>query len=256
MNHSDCEVRIIGVKGIPIIKINDDLGKIIYESTEKQGTPILDNDIVIVTQKVVSKAEGRIVRLKDVQPSNFAKSVSRITGKEPELVELILGESRSIVRLTGPHLITETKHGWVCANSGIDKSNVSGGDSVTLLPVHPDRSAVRIRKRIEKLTGKKVAVIVTDTFGRPLREGHVDIAIGVSGIDPILNMKGTKDIFGYILRVKETAIADELASAAELVIGNAREQIPVAIIRGYKYPISNSARAKKLIRPRAKDLFI
>lgn len=256
MNCSNCEVRIIGVKGIPMIKVNDDLGKIICESAEKQGTPILDNDVIIVTQKIVSKAEGRIVHLKDVEPSTFAKSVSTITGKEPELVELILGESRSIVRLTGPHLITETKHGWVCANSGIDKSNVSGGDAVTLLPVNPDRSAFRIRKQIEKLTGKQVAVIVTDTFGRPLREGNVDVAIGVSGIDPILDMRGTKDIFGYVLRVKETAIADELASAAELVIGNAREQIPVAMIRGYKYPVSNSARARKLIRPRAKDLFI
>lgn len=256
MNDSDCKVQIIGVKRIPMIKVDDDLGKIICESTEKQGTPILDGDIIIVTQKIVSKAEGRIIRLEDVKPSPFAKNVSRITGKEPELVELILGESRSIVRLIGPHLITETKHGWVCANAGIDKSNVSGGDSVTLLPVNPDRSANIIRKRIENLTRKKVAVIVTDTFGRPLREGHVDIAIGVSGINPILDIRGTKDIFGYVLRVKETAIADELASAAELVIGNAKEQIPVAIIRGYKYPFSDSARAKKLIRPKAKDLFI
>ncbi len=249
-------MRIIGIKGIPIIKINDDIGNIIYESVKRQGISIQNHDIIIVTQKIVSKAEGRIIRLKDVQPSAFAKRVSTITGKEAELIELILGESRSIIRMIGKHLITETRHGWICANSGIDKSNVSGGDSVTLLPINPDRSAFQIRKRIEKLTGKKVAVIVTDTFGRPLREGHVDIAIGLSGIDPILNLRGTEDIFGYVLRVKETAIADELASAAELVIGNAREQIPVAIIRGYKYPVNNSAKARKLIRPKMKDLFI
>ncbi|MDQ1280712.1 MAG: coenzyme F420-0:L-glutamate ligase / coenzyme F420:gamma-L-glutamate ligase [Thermoproteota archaeon] len=256
MNDFNGNVQIIGIKRIPMIKVDDDLGNIIKESAEKQSTPVSDGDIIVVTQKIVSKAEGRIIRLKDVQPSTFAKSVSKITGKEPELIELILGESRSIVRLIGPHLITETKHGWVCANAGIDKSNVSGGDSVTLLPVNPDHSADRIRKRIESLTGKKVAVIVTDTFGRPLREGHVDVAIGVSGIDPILDMRGEKDIFGFVLKVKETAIADELASAAELVIGNAKEQIPVAIIRGYKYPFSDTARARKLIRPKAKDLFI
>lgn len=137
-----------------------------------------------------------------------------------------------------------------------DKSNVSGGDAVTLLPVNSDLSASKIRMRIRELTGQRVAVIVSDTFGRPLREGNIDVAIGVSGIEPILDMRGEKDAFGYVLRVKETAIVDELASAAELVIGNARERTPVAIIRGYKYPVSESAKAAKLIRPKAKDLFI
>lgn len=195
-------------------------------------------------------------RLKDVIPSLLSKRVSKAVMKEPELVELILRESKSIVRMYDRHLITETRHGWVCANSGIDKSNVSGGDFVTLLPVNSDLSASKIKTRIKDLTGKRVAVIVSDTFGRPLREGNIDVAIGVSGIDPILDMRGAKDAFDYILTAKQTAIADELASAAELVIGNAGEGIPVAIIRGYKYPISESARAAKLIRPKKKNLFI
>lgn len=244
------------MKGIPIIKEGDDLGSMICEFAERQGSPVQEDDIVVVTHKVVSKAEGRVVRLSDVKPSPFAISVSKRVRKEPELVELILREARSIVRMGDGHLITETRHGWVCANSALDKSNVSGGDSVTLLPIDPDRSARRIRDRIRELTGKRVAVIVSDTFGRPLREGHVDIAIGVAGIDPIYDLRGEKDIFGYVMRVKQAAIADELASAAELVIGNVHEMVPVAIIRGYKYPVNEAARARKLIRPRKKDLFI
>ena len=256
MSPADSEIRIIGIRNIPLIKTKDDLGKIIHEAAEKQGTPLLDNDVIVIAQKIVSKAEGRLIRLKDVEPSYLAKKVSKRVGKEPELVELILRESKSIVRMEGSRLITETRHGWVCANSGIDKSNVAGGEAVTLLPVNSDRSASRIRKRLEELTGKRISVIISDTFGRPLREGHVDVAIGVSGIDPILDIRGEKDLFGYVLKVKQAAVADELASAAELVIGNAREAIPAAIIRGARYTLSETARSEKLIRPKAKDLFI
>jgi len=255
MDSSGSEVRIIGVRGIPLIKAKDDLGKIICDAVAKQGTPLLDGDVLVVTQKIVSKAEGRVYRLKDIKPSYFARAVARRACKEPELVELILRESKSIVRMINGHLITETRHGWVCANSGVDRSNISGGDSVALLPIDPDESASRIRKRIKELTGVEVAVIVSDTFGRPWRIGHVDVAIGSSGIEPTLNLRGKRDLFGYILRVKKTALIDELASAAELVIGNAVEKIPVAIIRGYKFPPSETAKATDLIRPKEKNLF-
>ena len=255
MNHSNSEVHIIRVQGIPLIKEKDDLGKIICDAVARQGTPLLDGDVLVVTQKIVSKAEGRIYRLKDIKPSYFARSVARRTYKEPELVELILRESKSIVRMINGHLITETRHGWVCANSAVDRSNISGGDSVSLLPIDSDESASRIRKRIKELTGINVAVIVSDTFGRPWRIGHVDVAIGSSGIEPILDLRGKRDLFGYILKVKKTAQIDELASAAELVIGNAMEKIPVAIIRGYKFLISETAKATHLIMPKENNLF-
>jgi coenzyme F420-0:L-glutamate ligase/coenzyme F420-1:gamma-L-glutamate ligase len=249
------EVRIIGVKGIPLIKAKDDLGKIICDAAANQRTPLLDEDILVVTQKIVSKAEGRVFRLKDVKPSYFARTVARRTCKEPELVELILRESKSIVRMSDGHLITKTRHGWVFANSGVDRSNISGGDLVSLLPVDPDESASRIRKRIKVLTGVKAAVIVSDTSGRPWRIGHIDVAIGSSGIEPILNLRGKRDLFGYSLKVKKTAIIDELASAAELVVGNAMEKIPVAIIRGYKFPPSEKAKATELVMPKENNLF-
>jgi coenzyme F420-0:L-glutamate ligase/coenzyme F420-1:gamma-L-glutamate ligase len=249
------EIRVIGIGGIPLIKRDDDLGKLICDAAEMQNTPISDGDIVVVTQKIVSKAEGRLVRLKDVTVSPFSRKAAQGLRKCPELVEVILGESKSIVRMVGGHLITETRDGWICANSGVDRSNVSGGDTVTLLPVDSDRSALRIRERITELTGKQVAVIITDTFGRPFRLGHVDICIGVSGISPFLDMRGEKDLFGYVLRVKRAAIGDELASAAELVIGNSREKIPAAIIRGYKFAFDESAKASDIIMPMEKNLF-
>jgi coenzyme F420-0:L-glutamate ligase/coenzyme F420-1:gamma-L-glutamate ligase len=171
-------------------------------------------------------------------------------------VEVILRESKSIVRMGDSHLITETTHGYICANAGVDQSNVPGERVVTLLPKNPDRTAREIRQKIMRLTGKDVAVIISDTHGRPLREGEINIAIGVAGINPIRDRRGETDLFGYILKVKQTAIADELASAAELVIGQAKEGIPVAIIRGYPYPKSEKASTKMLIRKKRRDLFI
>jgi len=255
MSHSIPNIQIVGITGIPIIQSEDDLGKIICDAAENQGSPILDKDILVVAQKIVSKAEGRVYRLKDITPSPFARNVARISGKEPELVELILRESNSIVRMINGHLITETKHGWVCANSGVDKSNISGGDSVSLLPIDSDVSALRIRKRIKALSGKEVAVIVSDTSGRPWRIGHIDLAIGASGIEATFDLRGKRDLFNYVLKVKKTAIIDELASAAELVIGNAAEKISVAIIRGYKYPLSEIAKATDILMPKEKNLF-
>ena len=250
------EIQVIGIGGIPMIKSGDDLGKIICDAAAKQGTTIQNGDILIVTQKIVSKAEERIVRLADVKVSPFARSAAKILRKDPRLIEVIMRESKSIVRMARGHLITETMHGWICANSGVDRSNVSGGDSVALLPINPDRSALQIRERIRELTGSRVAVIVSDTFGRPFRRGHIDICIGVSGISPMLNLRGEKDLFGYVLKVKQTAIGDELASAAELVIGNSRQKIPVAIIRGYKFYLNEAAKASDIIMPWEKNLFL
>jgi coenzyme F420-0:L-glutamate ligase/coenzyme F420-1:gamma-L-glutamate ligase len=249
-------VEVVGVTGLPTIKEGDDLAKMVSEATERQGNPIQNSDIIVITHVVVSRAEGNVVNLDNVIPSDFAKAFAQRFNKDPSLIEVILRESRSIVRMGDGKLITETRHGLVCANSGVDHSNVLGKRNVALLPRNPDRSAQDIRRKIRKLTGKDVAIIISDTHGRPLRKGEINIAIGVAGINPIRDRRKEKDLFGYTLKIKRTAIADELSSAAELVIGQADEGIPVAIIRGYSYPKSERAKATDLIRPREKDLFI
>ena len=249
-------VQIIGVRELTIIKAGDNLAELICQAAERQGTPIQDGDIIVVSHIVVSRAEGRVVDLANVEPSPFAVQLAEELNKDPRLVEVILRESRGIIRMGDGKLITKTKHGFICANSGIDKSNVPGQNNVALLPKNPDDSAQKIREEIKRITRKDVAVIISDTHGRPLREGEINIAIGVAGIKPIRDRRGEKDLFGYTLRVKRTAIVDELASAAELVMGQANEGIPAAIIRGYRYPRSEEARATELIRPREKDLFI
>jgi len=249
-------VEVIGVEGLPVIKKGDDLVKLVCQAAEKQRTPIKNGDVIVITHVVASRAEGNTINLDDVVPSEFAQTVAKQVDKDPALVEVILRESKSIVRMGDGHLITETKHGFVCANSGVDQSNVPGGRTVAPLPKNPDRTARKIKQNVMRLTGKDVAVIVSDTHGRPLREGEINIAVGVAGINPIRDRRGETDLFGYQLRVKRTAIADELASAAELVIGQAKEGIPVAIIRGYSYPKAEKASAKMLIRKRKKDLFI
>jgi coenzyme F420-0:L-glutamate ligase/coenzyme F420-1:gamma-L-glutamate ligase len=210
----------------------------------------------------VSVAENQLVDLNNVVPSQFAKNLASRLDKDPALIEVVLRESRGIRRIGDGVLITETRHGFVCANSGVDKSNVTararvtGDHTVAPLPADPDASAARIRKEIREASGCDVAVIVSDTFGRPLRMGETNVAIGVAGLRPIRDRRGEKDLFGYVLRVKQTAVADELASAAELVIGQADEGVPAAIIRGYKYSRSKNSKATELIRPRDKDLFI
>jgi len=229
---------------------------LICQAAEKQGTPIQNGDVIVATHVIVSRAEGNVVDLETVIPSEFAKTIANKTGKDPRLVEVILRESRSIVRMRDGKLITETKQGLVCANSGIDQSNVPGDTVVAPLPEDSDQSAQRIRQKILELTKKDVAVIVSDTHGRPLRQGEINIALGTSGFEPLRDRRGEKDLFGYTIRIKRTAIADELASAAELVIGQTNEGIPVAIIRGYPYPKSETANATKMIRPAEEDLFI
>ena len=252
----DEEIQIIPVKGLPLINKGDKLAKLICNAAEEQGSPIQNGDVIVITHVMISKAEGSITNLDEVEPSEFAKTIAKETGKDPAIVEVVLRESKSIIRMGNNSLITETKHGFFCANSGVDRSNVSGERNVALLPKNPDKSATQVRKGVKALIGKDVAVIVSDTHGRPLRDGEINVAIGVAGFKPIRDRRGEKDLYGYTLRIKRTAIADELASAAELVIGQANEGIPVAIIRGYAYPKSEGSKATELIRPKEKELFI
>jgi len=247
-------LTIIPVKGIPDVESGDNLGEIIVTRLKEQGEEFHEGDIVIVSQKIVSKAEGRIVNLSKVTPSPFASFVSKEAGKDPRQVEVILRETRKIIRMKAGHLITETKHGFICANAGVDASNVARGkDAVTLLPLDPDNSADRIGKTIRKLTGKRVPVIVTDTFGRAWRMGQVNFAIGVSGMKPIHDYKGTRDMYRHTLHVTEIAVADELASAGELVM-NKSDKVPVALVRGYTYRRGKGT-SKNLLRPEELDLF-
>lgn len=248
-------VKIIAVENLPLIEKGDNLARLIYNSAKKQNTPIQEKDVIVITHVAVSKAEGNVVDLDNVIPSERAKEIAQKVGKDPALVEVILSETKEIVRIGPNSLITETKHGIVCANAGVDRSNVKGERKVALLPKNPDASAQRIRQEIKKLSGHDVAVIVSDTHGRPLRMGEINLAIGVAGIRPIRDRRGEKDLFDYVLRIKQTNIADELASSAELVIGQANEGIPAAIIRGYSYETAENVSARELTRPKEKDLF-
>jgi coenzyme F420-0:L-glutamate ligase/coenzyme F420-1:gamma-L-glutamate ligase len=248
-------IQTIGIEGLPIIKKGDNLPELICNAAKRQGTPIQKGDIIVVTHVVVSRAEGRVINLNEVVPSEFAKNIAD-GHKDPAFVEVVLRGSKSIIRMIDGKLITETKHGLICANSGVDRSNVPGEKNVVLLPGNPDVSARKIREEIKRLTGCDVAVIVSDTHGRPIRRGEINVAIGVSGIKPIRDRRGEKDLFGYVIRIKRTAIADELSSAAELVIGQTNEAVPAAIIRGYDYQKSETAKAKELMRPKEKDIFL
>lgn len=248
-------VQIIAVENLPLITKGDNLGQLLCEAAKKQNTPVKENDIVVITHVAVSKAEGNVVNLDEIVPSEKALEIARKVDKDPALVEVILRETKEIVRMGPNSLITETKHGIVSANAGVDRSNLKGDRNVALLPQNPDASAQNVRQEIKKLTGCTVAVIVSDTHGRPLRMGEINVAIGIAGIKPIRDRRGEKDLFGYVLRIKQTCIADELASAAELVIGQANEGIPVAIIRGYSYQTAENVSARDLTRPKEKDLF-
>lgn len=250
-------IEIIGVTGLPEINKGDNLSEMIVGAAQRQGTPLVNGDILVVTQKVVSKAEGRLVDLKDVTPSPFARQLAEDSGKDARLVELVLRESRSIVRMDLDRgiMITETKHGFVCANAGIDSSNVPGDDVVCLLPVDPDKSAQGIRKAIAGLTGgAQVGVVISDTFGRAWREGHSNFAIGVDGVEPMKDYRGTLDANGRMLKVTTIAVADELAAAAEMVTAKAIN-VPVAIVRGYEHGTDSPNGIKPMIRDRSRDLF-
>lgn len=246
-------IEIIGLTGIPIIKKGDNIARLIHEAAARQGVALEDGDIVVIASKVVAKAEGRVLRLSDVIPSKFAKNASRILQKDPREVEAILRTSRRVVKMRRGLLLTESHIGVVSANSGVDKSNVEGDGVVLLLPANPDLSARKIRKELEKLTGRSLSVIISDTIGRAWREGQVDIAIGASGIGVIRDYRGLPDMNNRILKVTAIAQADELASAAELVMGKSKG-VPVAIIKGYAYEQKEES-ARRLNRRITRDLF-
>ena len=235
---------------IPIekeITLDDDLSELILNSGD-----ILDGDVLVIAQKIISKQEGRMIELSTVSPSLLAQGISSQYNKDPALVELILSESKRIVRLKNGLIIVETNGGFICANAGIDESNVIDGFA-TLLPVNSDKSAEIIRTSILNKTGKNVAVIISDTFGRPFRMGQTNCAIGISGLNPILDYAGTLDSFKRVLRITAIAIADELSSAAELVMGKTKK-CPVVIVRNYSFKVGCNT-IHDLIRPENEDLF-
>ena len=240
-------IQIIPVKIQKDIVPNDNLVDLVLESTEIQ-----DGDILVFSQKIVSKSEGRILSLSSVNPSLLANGISSSYNKDPRLIELILSESKRIVRMENGIIIVETNHGFVCANAGIDESNVQDGYA-TLLPEDPDRSANLLKEKIEQKIGKNIAVIISDTFGRPFRLGQTDVAIGVAGIEPILDYSGKPDTFAKIMQVTAIAIVDEICAATELVMGKV-EKCPVAIVRNYKFDFSE-AKIQNLLRPKHEDLF-
>ena len=240
-------LEIIPVKIQKEIESDDNLVDLILESSE-----VNNGDILIFSQKIVSKNECRILSLSSVNPSLLANGIASSYGKDPRLVELILSESKRIVRMENGIIIVETKHGFVCANAGIDESNVQDGYA-TLLPDNPDQSAKLLKNRIEQETGKSIAVIISDTFGRPFRLGQTNVAIGIAGLEPILDYNGKPDTFGKIMQVTAIAISDEICSASELVMGKV-EKCPIAIVRNYNFNFSD-AKIQKLIRSEHDDLF-
>jgi coenzyme F420-0:L-glutamate ligase/coenzyme F420-1:gamma-L-glutamate ligase len=249
-------VQVIAIESLPLSKKGDNIGQLIAHAIKKQGIQLQERDVIVVTHVFVSKAEGNVVNLDTVVPSERAFEIAKQTNKDPSLVEVILREAKEVVRVGPNSIITETKSGTISANSGVDRSNVFGARNVVPLPKEPNKSAQTIKAEIKCLTGIDVAVIISDTHGRPFRMGEINVAIGVAGIKPIRDRRGEKDLFGYTLRIKQTAIADELASAAELVMGQANEGIPAAIIRGYTaYQIAESVTENELIRSKEKDLF-
>jgi coenzyme F420-0:L-glutamate ligase / coenzyme F420-1:gamma-L-glutamate ligase len=247
------QVSIIGITNFPEVTPGDDLTAMILAGCQAQGTALEQGDVLVVTQKIVSKAEGQLVNLEEITPSPLAVEYSRHWGKDPRHTEIVLRESARIVRMDRGIIISETYHGFVCANAGVDASNVPGEQIVALLPKDPDASAARIRYAIKGQTGLDIPVIVSDSFGRPWRLGIINIAIGVSGLAPLKDYRGQDDPFGYRMSATVIAVADEIASAAELAMGKV-EACPVAIVRGYPYdPAPGSAR--EVVMEPGRDMF-
>lgn len=244
---------IFGIEGLPEITPGMDLAQMIHSAAAAQGDPLADGDIVLVTSKIVSKAEDCIVVLDDIEASPFAVRWSEKWEKDPRVTEVVLRESKRVIRQIGPVLITETHHGFCCANSGVDQSSSGGSDRILTLPVDPDATCRAHRERFAAL-GVDVAVIMTDTFGRPWREGQTDIAIGIAGMNPLYSYIGQVDPHGHEFRVQEVCTADELAGAGELVKGNT-SRVPVAVVRGFAWERDDTASMGPVLRDSERDLF-
>ncbi len=246
------ELQIVGLAGVPEVRAGDSVGKCIGAAIREAGIGIHPGDIFVVAQKIVSKAEGRVVRLDSVKPSERALSWAAAHGRDPRLVEVVLGQTRRIVRMERGHMIVENLQGFICANAGVDTSNVAAG-SACLLPENCDRSAQGIGEELAREFKVPLAVIVSDSFGRPWRLGLVNVALGVAGLKPLLDYRGSRDSSGTPLTTTVIAVADELASAAELVMGKI-SRVPVALIHGFKYNTGGGS-GQAMIRPAAEDLF-
>lgn len=246
-------LSIFGIPGLPEITAGTDLAEAIHRAAQDAGTPLESGDILVITSKIVSKAEGRVVKLDEVEVSPFAQQYAERTEKEPAVVELVLRESRRVVRQVGPIMITETRHGFICANAGIDQSSSGGHGLAVLLPLDPDESCRRVRSAL-KSKGLDVAVIVSDTFGRPWREAQTDVAIGIAGMQPVTSYIGQVDPHGHEFRVQALCTADEVAGAAELVKGNL-SRVPAAVVRGLPWEPDETATMQSIIRDSERDLF-
>jgi coenzyme F420-0:L-glutamate ligase / coenzyme F420-1:gamma-L-glutamate ligase len=236
----------MAVEGLPEIREGDDLGELV---AAKVG--LEDGDVVVLAQKAVSKAEGRVVRLADIEPSERALELAG-DDQDPRRIEAILREAKRVVRVRKPLVIAETRHGFICASAGVDSSNASEPGMLVLLPLDPDASAARIRGRLRELTGRDVGVVVTDSFGRPWRQGTIDVALGAAGIEVLRDLRGRRDRVGYELHATMIAVADEIASAAELVMGKV-DGVPAAVVRGLE--VAGDGRARDLVIPEERDLF-
>ncbi len=242
-------LQVLPLEGIPELEEGDDLAARLHEAAGWAGG-LRPNDVLVVAQKAVSKVEGRVVRLEDVEPSDAAREHAGDT--DPRHVEVILREAERVVRSRPPLFIAETRHGFVCASAGVDASNTPGSDTVVLLPLDPDASARALRDRLRELAGAEIGVIVSDSFGRPFRQGTTDVAIGVAGLAPMLDYRGRRDRVGYELRSTQIAVVDEIAGAAELVMGKT-DGIPAAIVRGLE--LAGEGNARDLVMPADRDLF-
>jgi coenzyme F420-0:L-glutamate ligase/coenzyme F420-1:gamma-L-glutamate ligase len=245
------------LEGFPFVKPGDDVARIIVETCEKNGLRVQEGDVIVVAQKVFSKAENRLFRLRDVVPSRRAERLAKTSGKNPRFVELVLKEATNVLKASHEVLLVEDKRGWICINAGIDKSNVEGRGNFALLPENPDESARTCRLKIRKLIGINVAVIVCDTYSRPFRRGQVNFAIGAAGINPFRDYRGTSDLFGHVLKVKNVAVLDEIAAAAELLMGQGKEARPVVIFRGLSgaVEVCDMCSTRGLQISREEDLF-
>jgi coenzyme F420-0:L-glutamate ligase/coenzyme F420-1:gamma-L-glutamate ligase len=245
--------------GLPLVKPRDDLAALLLEALERAALSLEDGDILVLAQKIVSKAEGRLANLHAIQPSERALELGIQIEKDPRLVELILGESREVLRTRPGTIVVEHRLGFVCANAGIDHSNVAGGGSeeeewVLLLPSDPDGSARELRARLEAASGKRLGVLIIDSHGRAWRLGTVGVAIGMAGLPGLEDLRGLPDLFGYTLRITQVGVADELAAAASLLMGQAAEGTPAVHVRGFPYPLREGG-IRELIREKEQDLF-
>lgn len=247
------EIRVYGLDGVPEVRPGDDITTIVIDALAASGLTLEAGDVLVVTHKIVSKAEGRLIDLATIEPSAFARDWSLQHEKDPRQVEVVLREATRIVRMNRGVLIAETRHGFICANAGVDASNVPGESIVCLLPLDPDASAAALRAGLAARLGVAPAVIISDSFGRAWRKGIVNIAIGVAGMSPFADYRGVTDPYGYDLRVSVMAVADELAATAELLAGKTDAR-PIALVRGYAYP-EGEGTAREIVMEPERDLF-